>query len=146
MWSLLFKMIKTAITKKIVDAFAKFFNEDLLSVILYGSYAEDRETPYSDIDIFIIVNRDFADWREKRTVEAELRRVTLSIGQISPKVMTPKELSSAIASYNPLALNIILNGKILYDAGVFKKAKEQFKKLYGEKINKTEEGYWEVAV
>lgn len=139
-------MIKDELVKNILDLLLSRFAANLASVVLYGSYAENRETPYSDIDILIIVNKGFADWREKRAVEVALRRETLSIGQISPKVMTSKELLSAIVNYNPLALNAISSGKILYDTGVFKKAKKQFKNLQGGKIIKTEEGYWEIAV
>lgn len=139
-------MLKNDASKKILTALQENFKEELVAVILYGSYAEDRETAYSDIDILTIVNRRFADWREKRKVEVSLRRETLPIGQISPKIMTPDELLSSVENYNPLVLNIISNGKILYDTGIFKKAKKQFKDLYGKKIIKTEDGYWEVAV
>lgn len=139
-------MLKDEIAKKISTSFLKHFGKDLLSIVLYGSYAEDRETPYSDIDLLIIINRDFADWREKRAVEVALRRETLSIWQISPKVMTHNELLSAIENYNPLVLNAVSSGKILYDTGIFKRAKKQFKNIYRKKVIKTKEGYWEVAV
>lgn len=75
-----------------------------------------------------------------------MRRETLSIGQISPKVMTPEELLSAIEGFNPLVLNAISSGKILYDTGILKKAKKQFKNIYKKRIFKTKEGYWEVAL
>ncbi len=139
-------MLNKGVSKKIVSAFLKLCNLNLSAIILYGSHAEDRETPYSDIDLLIIINRGFADWREKRAVEVAMRRETLSIGQISPKVMTPKELLSAIESYNPLVLNAILSGKTLYDTGILKKVKKQFKNIYRKKVIKTKEGYWEVAV
>lgn len=138
-------MLKDEIAKKISISFLKHFDKDLLAIVLYGSYAKNREEPYSDIDLLIIINREFADWREKRAVEVAMRRETLSIGQISPKIMTPKELLSAIESYNPLALNAVSSGKILYDTGIFKKAKKQFKDIYRKKVIKTKEGYWEVA-
>lgn len=140
-------MLKGEIAKKISTSFLKHFGKDLLSVVLYGSYAEGRETPYSDIDLLIITNRDFADWREKRAVEVALRRETLSIWQISPKIMTPEELLSAIENYNPLVLNAVSSGKILYDTGIFKRAKKQFKNnIYRKKVIKTKEGYWEVVL
>ncbi|MBI5180506.1 MAG: nucleotidyltransferase domain-containing protein [Nitrospirae bacterium] len=139
-------MLNKGVSKNIISTFLKLYNLNLSAIILYGSHAEDRETPYSDIDLLIIINKEFADWREKRAVEAAMRRETLLIGQISPKVMTPKELLSAIESYNPLVLNAISSGKILYDTGIFKKAKKQFKNIYRKKVIKTKEGYWEVAV
>lgn len=139
-------MLNNAVSKKILTYLKKYFGKEVAAVILYGSYAEDRETSYSDIDILVIIKRDIANWRDKRRLEVFLRRETLSIGQISPKIMTPGELLSSVENYNPFTLNIISNGKILYDTGIFKKAKKQFKNMYGKKIIKTEDGYWEVAV
>ena len=139
-------MVNKRLSKKIVSTFIELCNLKLAAIILYGSYAEDRETPYSDIDLLIIINNDFADWREKRTVEVIMRRETLSIGQVSPKVMTTKELLSAIENYNPLLLNAMSSGIILYDTGIFKKARKQFKNIYRKKIFKTSEGYWEVVL
>ncbi len=139
-------MLNKGLRKEIVSTFKMLCNLNLEAIILYGSYAENRETPYSDIDLLIIVNRDFADWREKRAVEVIMRRETLSIGQISPKVMTSKELLSAIENFNPLLLNAMSSGKIMYDTGIFQKAKKQFKNMYRKRIFKTREGYWEVAL
>ncbi|MFQ5976402.1 MAG: nucleotidyltransferase domain-containing protein, partial [Candidatus Hydrothermarchaeales archaeon] len=53
---------------------------------VYGSYAENRETLYSDIDLLIIINKDLANWRERRQIEVSLRRYTSALAQISPKV------------------------------------------------------------
>lgn len=139
-------MLRDEITRNISSFFLKHFGENLAAVVLYGSYAEDRETAYSDIDLLIIINKDFANWREKRKMEAFLRRETLSIGQVSPKIMTPNELSSATENFNPLVLNILFSGKILYDTGIFRQRKKQFDNTYGRKITKTKKGYWEVAV
>jgi predicted nucleotidyltransferase len=139
-------MLKDKIKKNIPSFFLKHFGGDLAAVVLYGSYAEDRETAYSDIDLLIIINKDFANWREKKKKEAFLRRETLSIGQVSPKIMTPNELSSAAENFNPLILNVLSSGKILYDTGTFRQEKKRFENIYGKKITKTKEGYWEVAV
>lgn len=138
-------MIRPNLSNKLTEIISRLFGKELSAVILYGSYAEGRETSYSDIDILIIINKDFADWREKRKAEIALRRETLSLGQISPKIMTPNELSSAAENFNPLVLNVLSSGKILYDTGIFHQEKMRFENIYGEKINKTKEGYWEVA-
>lgn len=139
-------MIKGELKSSIVDTLLTFFNGKPASVILYGSYAEDREMPYSDIDLLIILDKDFSDWREKRRIEVSLRRETSSLGQISPKLISEREFISALENYNPLILNVLSSGKALYDTGFFEKEKKHFEKIIRKKIAKTEEGYWEVAL
>lgn len=139
-------MIKEVLKSSIVDTLLKFFNGKLASVILYGSYAEDRDTPYSDIDLLIILDKDFSNWREKRHIEVLLRRETSSLGQISPKIISEREFISALENYNPLILNVLSKGKALYDTGFFEKEKKDFEKIIGKKVAKTEEGYWEISL
>lgn len=139
-------MIKEGLKKKIVHKLLNLFNGKLASVILYGSYAEDREMPYSDIDLLVILDKDFSDWREKRLIEVSLRRETLSLGQVSPKIISEREFISALENYNPLILNVLSSGKALYDTGFFEKEKKHFEKIVSKKVAKTEEGYWEIAL
>jgi predicted nucleotidyltransferase len=145
-WVIMNNTEKEYLTGKIVEIISNIFNGKLLSVILYGSYAEDRETPYSDIDILIILDREFSNWRERRQIDVLLRRETSSIYQISPKVISERELTSSLENYNPLILNILLSGKPIYDTGIFAKAKKQFESMYGKKIVKNAENYWEIAL
>lgn len=139
-------MFKYELTEQIKSILLKAFNIKPVSVILYGSYAENRATKYSDVDLLIVVNKDFSNWREKRRIEVALRKNTSSLCQISPKIITQKELLSALENYNPLILNVVSSGKTLYDTGSFEKAKEMFKDIFGKKITKTPEGYWELAL
>lgn len=45
--------------KELQDKLQIFYNyPDVKSVIVFGSIAESRETPGSDIDLFILINRD----------------------------------------------------------------------------------------
>lgn len=139
-------MIKDELSKKILDTILSCFGAKLRSVILYGSYAENREAVYSDIDLLIILDSKFSDWREKRQIEVLLRKETSSIASLSPKIMTEKEFLSALENYNPLILNAVSSGKTLYDSGIFKTASKQFDNVLGSKITKTKEGYWQIAL
>lgn len=140
-------MIKDELINKIVDVLLKFFNNDTLAaVVLYGSYAEDRGTEYSDIDLLIILKKEFSNWREKRQIEVSLRKETSSMGPLSPRVMTEREFSSALENYDPLVLNILSSGKILYDTGAFERVRGQFKNVENKKVARMPEGYWEVAL
>lgn len=140
-------MIKEEIGNRIVDVLLNFFNKRALSsVVLYGSYAEDRENEYSDIDLLIIIEKDLSNWREKREIEVSLRRATASICPLSPRVMTVREFSSAFENFDPLVLNVLSSGKILYDTGTFEKVRDQFEQAENRNIVRTPEGYWEVAL
>lgn len=135
-------MLTEELIKQILDILLKSFDGKLASVVLYGSYAENRETPYSDIDILIIVNETFASWREKRQSEVALRKNTSSLCQVSPRIISQKELTSAVENYDPLILNVISSGKVLFDTGVFRTVREYFEKVISKKVLKAVEGYW----
>lgn len=118
----------------------------LSAAVLFGSYAEGRADTYSDIDVLVVTNEEYTDWREKRRMEVVLRKKTSEVGPVSPKIMSVKELNSAIENYNPLLLNVMDSGRLLYDTGIFASIKERFERMRYEKVTRTPEGYWEVAV
>jgi predicted nucleotidyltransferase len=138
-------MLIENIAKKLISQLKDKFQDDLRSIILFGSYAKGAAQPYSDIDILIILNRKFANWTERRDLEIELRkRLYRTIGQVSPKTATIEELKIALDNLNPLLLNIIDSGTILYDDGAFIKLKEHFNQIVPDKVVKHPD-YWEVV-
>lgn len=139
-------MIKEELGKKIIESLLSSFNGDLLSVILYGSYAEGRETQYSDIDLLVILDKEFSTWREKRQIEVSLRKEFSSVAPVSPRIMTEREFLLAFENYDPLVLNVLSSGRSLYDTGIFGKTRGRFEKIENRKVARTSEGYWEVAL
>jgi predicted nucleotidyltransferase len=140
-------MIKAELSGRIVNVLMNFFKSgEVTSLVLYGSYAEDREKQYSDIDLLIIINTELSNWREKRRIEVSLRRDTASLCPLSPSVMTKEDFLSALESYNPLVLNVLTSGKILHDTGLFKTVREQFEKSENKNVVRMPEGYWKVAI
>jgi predicted nucleotidyltransferase len=138
-------MLSSKLSEKIVSELKDIFQNDICSIILFGSYAKDTSQTYSDIDILIILNRKFTNWTERRDLEIELRkRLYRKIGQVSPKVGSVEELEAALKAHNPLILNILDSGIVLYDDGAFAKLKEQFKQIVSTKVQKHAD-YWEVA-
>ncbi len=133
------------ISKKIVSELKDIFQNNLHSIILFGSYAKGTAQTYSDIDILIILNRKFTNWMERRDLEIELRkRLYRTVGQVSPKVGSIEELEAALEAHNPLILNILDSGIILYDDGTFAKLNEHFKqKVSAEVLRRAD--YWEVT-
>lgn len=111
--------------KKLISELKDIFQSDLHSVILFGSSAKGTAQPYSDIDILIILNKKFVNWMERRDLEIELRkRLYRTVGQVSPKVGTVKELEAVLNAHNTIMLNILDSGIALYDDGAFAKLKE----------------------
>ncbi len=138
-------MLPHQLSEKIISELEDIFQKDLCSVILFGSYAKGTAQTYSDIDILIILNRKFANWTEHRDLEIELRkRLYRTIGQVSPKTATIEELNIALDKLNPLLLNIMDSGIILYDDGAFTKLKEHFNQIVPDKVVKHPD-YWKVV-
>ena len=103
------------------------------------------EQTYSDIDVLIILDREFADWTERRDVEIELRkRLYRTVGQVSPKTGSTDELIMALNTLNPLILNILNHGVALHDDGTFEKLKQQFNQIVPNRAI-MHENYWEVV-
>lgn len=139
-------MINKSLIDDTLSLITGFFGKKLFSVVLFGSYAEGKEGEYSDIDMLIITDEIYRDWREKRRKEVLLRKEASATVPVSPKIMTEKELNSAINNCNPFILNVMVSGRALYDSGVFAAAKERFGHIEGKKAARTPEGYWEVAL
>jgi predicted nucleotidyltransferase len=138
-------MLIENISKKLISQLKDRFQSDLRSVILFGSCAKGTAQRYSDIDILIILNRKFANWKERRDLEIELRkRLYRTVGQVSPKVGSVEELEAALKAHNPLILNILYSGIALYDDGAFAKLKEQFKQIVSTKVQMRAD-CWEVV-
>lgn len=138
-------MLPQNIADKLVSELKDIFHNELCSVILYGSYARELEQTYSDIDVLIILDREFADWTERRDLEIELRKKLYhTVGQVSPKTGSTDELIMALNTLNPLILNILNHGITLHDDGTFKKLKQQFNQIVPNKAI-MHEGYWEVV-
>ena len=140
-------MLSVELLRKIEKEIHNFFDTSLSSVILYGSHALGKETAYSDIDVLIIIKREFKNWRERRELETELRRILYArIGCVSPKVASIDELDNALSFYNPLLLNILDHGIVLVDDGTFAQLKNRFHALLTAGSIKKEEEHWSIAI
>lgn len=138
-------MFSYKLSGKIISELKEIFQDDLLSIILFGSYAKGTSQPYSDIDILVILNSRFTNWTKRRDIEIELRkRLYRTVGQISPKIGSVEELEAALDNFSPLILNTLDSGVPLYDNGTFDKLKERFNQIVPAKIIKCSD-YWEVV-
>ncbi|MDI6884766.1 MAG: nucleotidyltransferase domain-containing protein [archaeon] len=140
-------MLSKEVVEKIKEELTAFVGAELASIVLYGSYAEGRESKYSDIDILVVVRRHFKDWRARREGEIALRKILYrSVGQVSPRIIGADVILTTLKNFNPLLLNILKHGIPLLDDGTFAKVKEEFQRMVEAKIIEPREDYWMVAI
>jgi hypothetical protein len=68
------------------------------------------------------------------------------IGCVSPKVAAIDELDKALTFYNPLLLNILDHGIVLFDDGTFNQLKNRFRNLLTIGTIKKEAEHWSIAI
>ncbi|MBC7091185.1 MAG: nucleotidyltransferase domain-containing protein [Nitrososphaeria archaeon] len=130
--------------EKIKYAFLKVFRDQIISIVLYGSYARAEPKPYSDIDLLIVV-RELPEDRMKLhalldNVEENLKELYSMLEEKGYKpILSPIILDIDGASkIRPLYLDIIFDAKILYDEkdfikNVFEKLRRRLETLNAER-------------
>lgn len=122
---------------------AKILNEKILGIILFGSLAKNRELPYpnSDIDLIIIARDLPKDRFERAKLILELEKNTG--GPIESIWMTPQEFKAHLDAKAGYVLDAIHDGKVLLDKKGFVKAQiERIKKELKRKGVKRVDGHW----
>jgi predicted nucleotidyltransferase len=137
---------------KVLDEFLKKckekFGDNLISIILFGSYARETATEYSDVDLLIIAKN-----LPKRRIERYkiIRDIILDFIyeyeiNISPILIRPEELSHK--NISPLIYGILTGYKVIYDKDNFwKNYLERIKPIIKEKkpVFIDEEKEWKIA-
>jgi predicted nucleotidyltransferase len=82
------------IPQKNIEELLKSIKTPFFSLIITGSYAEGRQTPKSDLDVVVIVDRS----HDKRKVEASLWEGELMIPEVHLYVFTDEEFLSMLLS------------------------------------------------
>lgn len=81
---------------------------DVQKVILFGSYAKNTATEWSDIDVAVLTNSQPDDWLEKSTILFKLRRdINLFIEPV---------LIDSSSDRSGFLEEIIRTGEVIYDA------------------------------
>lgn len=106
---------KDIVMKKLLEELVKELKNsipnELLSIVLYGSYAKRTQTEHSDIDLLIVVSTfDTRDKIERICDAAEMRYGK----DIAPLITTATELRKMLKSETPtVAQEILLDGIVL---------------------------------
>jgi predicted nucleotidyltransferase len=102
------KQMKTELVYELITVIKKKFQQDLLSVVLFGSKVKGTSTATSDIDVLVVSNSLMNDWRAwdklilDLTEDLELKYAT----PIHMILVNKDEISHAIESVYPLMLEI----------------------------------------
>ncbi|MEM2739679.1 MAG: nucleotidyltransferase domain-containing protein [Candidatus Bathyarchaeia archaeon] len=86
--------------------------------MLFGSYARESYTEYSDISLCVISNRLSTDIVKRRTITTGMLR-------ISAIRFTDDEIFRMIDELNPLILDVICYEKPIVGEGVYRRLKEE---------------------
>lgn len=108
---------------------------NLKAVILFGSRARRDWKPWSDYDILII-----ADFKERyldrlKTVLEMVDNISL---EIEPHPYTMEEVLEMLEKGNPIIVDALEEGKILYSTKDFEKLMKVYKELKRRGLRKTE--------
>jgi predicted nucleotidyltransferase len=105
----------------------KIINENIFSIILFGSYAREDENKNSDIDLLIITDKK----ENNKKIEQNLKKIDT---KISPIIFTKEEFKKEIYKFNHQLLEIFYWGKILFDKHkIFLKLENLYLALYHKK-------------
>ncbi|MFX0202210.1 MAG: nucleotidyltransferase domain-containing protein [Candidatus Hodarchaeota archaeon] len=100
----------------IYDQIEKFVNEivhkfDPLRVILFGSYASDKTSPDSDVDLLVIM-----DFKGRSQLQAlKIRKEIQRSFPLDLIVRKPSEINQRLAEGDFFLKEVLKDGKILYE-------------------------------
>jgi len=107
--------------REFVEECKKKFGENLVSIILFGSYARGNFRESSDIDFLVIVKDLPEKWKErKKLFEEAIRRISEKYGKYTEVIpLTEKEFISNLMHSNSLFITFFLGHKVLFDRNFF---------------------------
>lgn len=103
---------KKALVKMAKELVSKIKGPEIISVVLFGSVAENKFKKDSDIDVFVLIKKENKKIKERLFGEAG--KISAKYNRtVSPAVMEKKELKKLVRKKDKFALNI-LRGELLY--------------------------------
>lgn len=81
-------------------------------IVLFGSYASDRATPDSDIDLLVILESDLRRDKRQEAIGQVLRPYRFPIDILA---YNPTEVAACTATPGSFLNHILKTGKVLYE-------------------------------
>ncbi len=123
------------------------WGRNLVSIVLFGSFARGDPHQYSDVDLLLVVENLPKDWREKGAIELSLERLGLQWGRpLQVILVEPEEVRLAVDSIMPLLLEIHDGYRCLFDRNqFFHNEMKRFEEILAARgVRKLAEHKWEV--
>jgi len=107
--------------ERFIDECNKRFGADLVSIVLFGSYARGTAKKYSDIDLLVVARNLPEDWRERDRFLDDLESYFLKKHhkRIFPILTTPESIIDSVKMGNPLFYGILTGYTLLFDRNDF---------------------------
>ena len=95
------------ILKEVLEEILTRFRKELVSVVLFGSYARGSPHQRSDVDLIVIVENLPQGWRERGALELSIEQLGLKLGRaIQVILMEPADVRYSTENIAPLMLEI----------------------------------------
>jgi len=145
----------TRLIQDLIKTLKNKMGDDLVSVVLYGSYAREQSTPESDVDLLIVayglpessLDRQMLITKILQEIEAPFRQSlpSSSFPYISAISKTPQEADHISRIY----FDMIDEAKIFFDKegffeAVLRKVKVRLQELGAKKIRVGKMWYWDL--
>ena len=134
---------------KIVKDIKKLFGKELVSIVLFGSYASGKQKRSSDIDIFVVADNLPSKRTDRLSLIFSITKKYLLAGKtVSIVLHSRDEILNGFEYYNPLILSISENHKLLYDRNGFFDTliKGIQSRIARREIQKLADFSWKIAV
>jgi uncharacterized protein len=96
------------------------FGEQLVSVVLYGSYARGNARTFSDIDLLVVLTEVPRDWDAIFALEHEVSRMGRGLGKkVQGQVLSRDDVTCSIESSTLIMLEVFDAHRILIDLDGF---------------------------
>ncbi|HIE53429.1 MAG TPA: nucleotidyltransferase domain-containing protein [Armatimonadetes bacterium] len=96
------------------------FGEELVAVVVYGSYVRGIATSGSDIDLLVVVKGLARDWESIRRLEDEWARKGRRLGRrFQVMLASPEDVEDSVEWAAPLMLEIYNAHKVVFDRSDF---------------------------
>ena len=107
--------------KEFVEACKEKFKENLVSIVLFGSYARGNFKETSDVDLLVIVkNLPESIWERDKLIKEIIWTILVKRRvRISPILVEPEEIKMHAKWPNPLFYGILLGYRILFGKEFF---------------------------
>jgi len=109
------------VIKEFVKVCKKKLGENLVSIVLFGSYAREKHKETSDVDLLVIANKLPKEWQKrKKLFESAVDKFYKKYGKYIEVIpLTREEFLLNIEHHNSFLITLLLGHKVLFDKNFF---------------------------